>query len=488
MAKILSNKQGMKKNILYSTAYQMFNVLTPIITAPYLSRVLGADGIGIYSFTSSIQAYFILFATLGTMSYGTREISMNRDNPSTYSQLFWEIEIMTIVTSITALIAWLIMVAFCTENQVYYLILSLGIVAALFDVTWFFNGMEQFKITVLRNVVIKILGIICIFSFVKNHDDLAIYILIVSATTLCSSLALWLYLRRYLVKVNVRDFRFLHHFKETLVYFIPSIATSVYTVLDRTLIGVITKDNTENGYYQQAEKIIAVAKSIVFTAVNSVVGVRISYLFSEKKYAEIHTQIENSMNYIFFIGVGCCFGILAVAKNFVPLFFGPGYDNVVPLLYIFAPIIVIIGVSNCIGTHYYVPCGKRALSARFIVAGAVFNLSLNLVLIPKFQSYGAAIASVAAELLITYLYVAYSGDYGNLHLLFSTGFKKIIAGIIMAIPVYFLNYLEISRLLLILCQVLLGVIVYIIILIFLQDDWTMRIFSSVIKKIRIVRD
>lgn len=162
----------------------------------------------------------------------------------------------------------------------------------MFDITWFFNGIEQFKLTVIRNSAFKIIGIVLLFVFIKSKDDLLLYIFITAVTSLLSNVSLWPYMKRYIVKVDFRKLSFKRHFKETLVYFIPTIATSVYTVLDKTLLGLITSDVAQNGYYQQAEKIINLAKSVVFTAINSVVGVRNAYLFAEKDLMKFTRKLK----------------------------------------------------------------------------------------------------------------------------------------------------------------------------------------------------
>lgn len=475
---------SVKKNFIYSTSYQILNVLTPFITAPYISRVLGAEGIGIQSYTQSIQQYFLMFAALGTLSYGAREISMNRNDVYKRSKLFWEIELMTVSTSLLAVVGWVILILFSSKYKVYYTVLTIGIFASMFDISWFFEGIEQFKLEVIRNSFFKILGIICLFIFIKSPNDLLLYIFITTVSTLLSSLSLWPYMKRYLVKVNPREFVFKRHFRETLIYFIPTIATSIYTVLDKTLIGLITNSAAQNGYYQQAEKVINLAKSVVFTAINSVIGVRNSFLFAEKKYDEIHEKIKQSFNFIFFAGFACCFGIMGVAKTFVPLFFGPGYDAVVELLYIFSPIIIIIGISNCLGSQYYTPCGKRRQSANYLIVGSVVNLSLNLLLIPKFGAYGAAVASVAAETAITILYVKYSEGYGDVRLLINTGLKKLVAGIGMFAVVYPMNKILINPLILIVFEIVTGALLYGLLLLVLRDEWMCQIVKTVIFKVR----
>ncbi|MGN0180952.1 MAG: oligosaccharide flippase family protein, partial [Candidatus Ornithomonoglobus sp.] len=422
---------SVKKNFLYSTFYHILSLITPFITAPYIARVLGVGGVGIQSYTSSIQAYFTMFAVLGTSAYGSREIARERDNAYKRSKVFWEIELLTCITTSICLAAWFVLIYFSKEYRLYYLIWTISLVESAFNITWFFRGLEQFRLIVVRNTIFKLLGIAAIFLFVRSENDLWINILLSALSNILSSIAMWPYLKKWLVRVSIKDINIKPHFKETLVYFIPTIATSIYNVLDKTLIGLITHDSAENGYYQQAEKIITMAQTIVSTSIASVLGVRISYLFKQKKYEEIHRKIDNSANFILFMGIGCMFGVAGVAKNFVPLFYGPGYDNVEYLLYIFCPVIVIIGISNMLGSQYYNPVGKRAESAKYLIVGSCINLCLNLLLIPKYNSYGAAVATVAAETVIAVLYIRHSCGYMSFAMLARSGVKKLIAGIMM---------------------------------------------------------
>ena len=175
---------------------------------------------------------------------------------------------------------------------------------------------------------------------------------------------------------------------------------------------------------------------------------------------------------------------MGVAKTFVPLFFGPGYAPVVEIIYVFSPIIVIIGISDCLGSQYYNPIGKRKQSAKFLIVGSFVNLCLNLVLIPKFGAYGAAIASVIAESVISVLYVKFSEGYGRVRLLIETGAKKLIAGVGMFFVVYSMNRLHINSLILVFLEVIVGAVVYGLLLLFLRDEWIYEMFKSVIGKMR----
>lgn len=475
----------MKKNFVYSMFYQILDILLPIVMAPYLSRVLGADMVGVQSYTNAVQAYFLLFAAFGTQSYGAREISRNRDNVEAYSKLFWEIELMSMVTSMVALAAWIFLIALSPTYRIFYLVMIPNILGSMLNIAWFFNGLEKFKLTVMRNMFFRLAGFVLMFVFVREKSDVVIHVTIVSLINLLSSASLWFYIPKLTVKISPGELRIARHFKQTLIYFIPTIATSIYTVLDKTLIGLITKDSIQNGFYEQAENIIRVANKVTYTGINAVVGVRISYLFKENKIEEIHSRIENAMNFIFFMGVGCACGISAVARRLVPLYFGAGYEGVEYLLYVLCPVIVIIGVSNCMGSNYYTPSGRMAQSTKYLIAGSVVNLVMNLCLIPSLKATGAAIATIVAELTITVLFVRNSNNYMNLKLLVHIGWRKLLAGVCMLVIVSKLGaLLHMNELAAIMIQICVGAGVYISGLFILRDSWAMQYIRMAVNRVR----
>lgn len=477
------SEPSLKKNFALSTVYQVLLLLVPFITTPYVSRVLTADGVGIYSFTNSIQLYFSMFAALGTVSYGAREIARSRHNKQKRSKLFWEIETLTVITTIACLILWLVFIGIVRTNKIYYLILTLNLLATMLDISWFYTGMENLKYTVVPNSICKILGVIAIFTLVNSRDDLALYILILMMVMVLGNAAMWFYLPKFVERPDFKNINIAHHFKETLIYFIPTIATSVYTVLDKTLIGLITNNASENGYYEQATKIINMAKSLTFTSLNTLLGSRISLLFAQGEHEEIKQRINTSIDYIMFMGTGMCLGIIGVAPRFVPVFFGEGYDPVVQLLYYLSPLIMIIGISNCLGFQYYTPAGLRALSAKFIIAGSVVNLVLNILLIPSLNSFGAVIATLAAESVITILYMHYCNGFLSYGIIAERMWKKIIAGAVMLLCIRVLDPHISSNIVAVIIEVICGVIMYCLVLLLLKDSFIKvagEIFSNLI--------
>ena len=474
---------SIKKNYIYKLLFEMLAAVTPLITAPYIARVLGPDGVGVYSYSLSNMTYFTLFAALGTISYGTREIAQHRNNAEEYTKIFWEIEVLTLLTTTASLLVWGVVIYFSQEYKIYYIVLIPQLLAVAADISWFFTGLERISYTVVINSVCKILGIVSIFLFVKEKTDLYKYILIVCGTHFVGNLSMWAFLPKYLCRISHHSLSLRKHFKETLIYFIPAAATSVYTVLDKTLIGLITKNEFQNGYYEQATKIVTICKTVAFTAVNSVMRARMSFLFAEKRYEEIQRRLNDAMSYILFLGFGCVGGLLAISENLVPWFFGPGYEEVVPLMCFMCPLIVIIGVSNCLGAQYFTPSGQRKKSAKVVVIGAFINLCCNLLFIPKLLSVGAIIGSIVAELVITFLYVKMCGDYMTWQQLWTLSYKKVIAATIMFFAVKLVGTgSRMDYVLKIPLQIVSGVVVYFTLLLLMKDPLVKGTFVKVFCK------
>lgn len=481
------NQPSIRKNFIFRVCYEVLLLLTPLITTPYIARVLESDGLGIASYTGSMMTFFTMLAALGTPQYGMREIARNRDKPEKATRLFWEIELMTVITSLVCLAAWIVVCVFYTEYSPYLYALIPTLIGTMFDISWYFTAYEKVGYTVGRNAFFKILGIVLLFILIKKKSDLQLYIFLMSLTGMLSSLSMWSFLPKMLVKTDLRNLQLRKHFHETLIYFIPTIATSVYTILDKFLLGIIVNNNNINGYYDQAGKIYRIINALVFTALNAVMEARISYLFAQGKEEEIRQRIRRSMDFTMLLGFGGVFGIVGIAEVFVPVFWGPGWDAVEMLIYLMAPLTLIIGVSYCLGSLYYNPSGNRAQSARYIIVGACVNLVMNLMLIPRWDAVGAVIASLIAESTITVLYVRNCRGYLTAETLAAVIWKRLLAGGAMCMLVMALGRLPMtSAILKLTVQILSGAGFYTAALYLAKDEMLRELLGlipAVLKKI-----
>lgn len=474
---------SIRKNYIYSMLYQILSLITPLITAPYTARIFGADGTGIQSYTNSINSYFLLFAMLGVATYGQREVARHRDNQETCSKIFWEIVLMTFITTGICLIGWIVLICLAKEYTVYYAVLTITLLAEPFNISWFFGGQEQFKFVVLRNTFFRLAGIAVLFLFVREKDDLLLYMGLLASAGFLGNLTMWTYLPRFLVKVNPGELNIKRHFRETIIYFIPTIASSVYTVLDKTMIGMLTGSETENGYYEQATKIINIAKAMIYS-LNTVMSARMSYLFSVEKTEEIKAKLNRSFGFLMLIEIPVTLGIIGISENFVPWFFGDGYEKTIRLLQILSSLLVIVSISNCMGNQYLIPSGQQARGTKGILAGAGVNFLLNLLLIPWLASIGAAIASVAAEAVISIIYVHMSRGYAGWRMIWRNAWKRLIAGCTMLFVVSFIGRGYSGSIWITIVQVCAGGSIYFIMLYLEKDNMVKEFLREIQEKIR----
>ena len=475
-------KNSVKKNYIYNLMYQILVILLPLITAPYISRVLGAENIGIYSYTTSISAYFILFGSLGVSLYAQREIAFHQDNKKENTKTFIEIVLLRTITMFISIAVFCITFVLNGEYGYFYKVLIVELIAQCLDISWFFIGLEDFKKTVSRNLIIKFISVVSIFVLVKTPEDLNIYFWIYVLSVLIGNLSLWFYLPKYLVKVNVKELNIFKHLRPTLALFIPEIAIQVYTVLDKTMIGAIWEDKSEVGYYQQSEKIIKLLLTII-TSLGTVLLPRIASCFANNKKQEVFGYLKKSFNFVFILAFPMVFGIIAVADKFVPLFFGPGYDKVVILMSVISPIILFIGMSNVIGKQYLLPTKRQKQYTISVVTGAVVNLIMNSCLIWKFGALGASIGTVIAEFTVTLVQLIFVRKEFDIKGILKLSIKYIISSIIMFVACKLVGLFSVNDFVSIVLQVGVGTIVYILMLLVLKDKFTFDMINEVKNKV-----
>ncbi|MBR1801833.1 flippase [Candidatus Saccharibacteria bacterium] len=426
--------KSIKKNYIYNLCFQVLSIILPIITAPYLARVLGVEGVGTASFTLSIVAYFILFANLGIASFGQREIAMHQDDKKKYSKIFWDLSAYRLVVGALTTFAYLFLILFADKYQIIYGIMIVNLLGNVFDITWFFQGLEEYKFISMRNIAVKLLFAVSIFIFVRNPEDLNLYILLNGLSILISSLALWTRLPKLVEKPVIKAIRPFRYIKDTFIYFLPQIATTIYTVLDKTVLGLYDPSQTENGYYEQAYKIIQIATTVV-TSISVVMAPRFAFLYKKNNIVELKERLRKSMKFIFMTAVPFAFGISAIASLFVPWFFGEEYLQVIDIMQVFAPVILIIALSSAIGGQCLTPCGMRFQSALVLMLGAAVNFGANMILIPKFWSFGAVAGTLLAEVVVTAGYFILARKYMGTVQTFKDATKYFVAGILMYIVV-----------------------------------------------------
>lgn len=462
------SKKSVAKNYIFNLFYQILAMIIPLITTPYLSRVLGAENIGIYSYTLSITTYFILFGALGVGMYGQREIAYVQDNIQLRSKTFWEIFLMRCITLGTSLIIFYLI--FCIQGQYtfYYKILIMEIIANIIDVSWYFQGLEEFKKTIMRNTIIKFLSLFCIFILVNNQNDLYKYFIIYALSNLLGNFSLWMYMPKFICRVKIHELRIIKHLKPAIILLIPQIATQIYTVLDKTMIGVIVSDKSEVGFYEQAQKIIKLLMTVV-TSLGTVMMPRIANIYAKGDSKKMKDYMNNSFAFTMMIAFPLMFGIISVVNSFVPIFYGDGYDKVIILITIISPIVITMGLSNVLGTQYLLPTKQQGKYTISVLVGAIVNFFCNIFLIKICASIGASIASVIAEFSVVAVQFMLVRKEFKIIDVVKSSYKYIIASILMFVCSYVTGALISNNLISIVIQAIVSVCVYFTLLVILKD-------------------
>jgi len=461
-------KASVVKNYIYNMSYQLLAIIVPLITTPYISRVLGAEAIGIYSYTLSITTYFVLFGSLGIALYGQREIAFVQEDKTKRSKVFIEIMLLRLITLAISMIVFYCTFCLSGEYTTYYKIFLLEMIATAIDISWFFRGMENFKRTVIRNMIVKLISVVCIFVFVKTVDDLNIYCWIYVISNMIGNLSLWFYLPKLLNKVKIKSLQIGKHLKPTIGLFIPQMAVQIYTVLDKTMIGAMVVDKSEVGYYEQSQKIVKVLLTVA-TSLGTVMLPRIANTFAKGENEKIRKYMDTSFQFILFLVIPVMFGMIAVSSKFVPLFFGAGYDKVIILINIMSVILVAIGLSNVIGTQYLLPTKQQKKYTLSVTAGAIVNAILNYILIKSSASIGAAIATVIAEFTVTGMQLFLVRKQINIWNIVKISRNYWIAGAVMFAIVVTIGQFITNDMLSICMQGVIGILIYMGLLIILKD-------------------
>ncbi len=362
-------KPSLTVNYLFNLGYQLLIVLVPLIVTPYVSRVLGAEGIGAYSYAQSIVSCFALAAALGTAVHGQRVIAVARDDAAARTRIFWEIFCLRVAGVGTALAVYFLAAVPRSPHPLVWSLAAVELAAAAADSSWFFQGIEDFRRITVCSGAVKLVCTVGIFVFVKTAADLPVYILLYCCSLLLGNLSLWLFLPAQLGKTREK-LAPMRHLRPALALFLPQVAIYVYAVLDKT------------------------------TALGTVIIPRVANLWARQKHREIDALLNHSFRMILAIAFPAVAGIWLVADRFVPIYYGPGYAPVAMLLKIFVWIVLFAGISGVTGNQYMIPTGRENLYTRSVVLGAVLNVALNAVLIPCWQANGAALASAVAEFAI----------------------------------------------------------------------------------------
>jgi flippase wzx len=409
------------KNYLYNLSYQILTIILPIITVPYVTRIFTSEDLGNYGFYNSIVSYFSLFAMLGIGIYGTKQIAAARNVSST----FWNIYAIQLTASILALFVYVItLVSIPKMSGMVPIILGIVLLTKMIDISWLFTGKEDFKKITLRNTMVKVAGVISIFTFIKSSEDLYLYIFLIVIFDFLGQFVMWIPAKKFIKRPSFDTKIIKKNLHPIVLLFLPQVAISLYVVLDRTLLGLLGS-YSDVGIYEQGQKLTSILLTVV-SSLGAVMLPRVANLLSERKEKEAQNMVRFSFILYNLIIFPMIFGLIAINEIFVKLFLGQNFQDVKYVLYIIVFNIMFIGWTNILGYQVLVVRNKNKEFMLSTTIPAIVSVAVNIAVIPFFGYIGASITSVVVEFLVFAIQWYYSRNIINKNLLFNKDLAKII--------------------------------------------------------------
>lgn len=446
----MSNKRVFK-NYIYNASYEALILILPFLTASYISRVLGADGVGGSDYTASFAVVFAAFGKLGIDRYGSKHIAYKRDVKESRSETFWNIWCLQVISTAISTLFYIIFFITLGKSLKFLFFLQLPIVLSVFlDISWFYIGLENFKKIVVRNTLIRIISVILIFTFVKSYEDLNKYILITSLSSFFGCFTYWISLIKYVNKINFTKVNIRPYIKESLVYFLPQICIQLYTVADQIIVGSLTS-LTDVGYYSQSLKVPKMSLAFI-TSLSTVLMPTIANLYEKNNIAGIEKYLKRTLEITLCIGIFGASSMAAVSRQFVPLYFGKEFNLITPYMMIISLIAIIIPIGLVFTNQFIIPTSKNREYIIPIISAALVSLISNFTLIPIIGVSGAVATVILSELTATSLKIVLVKKYLNIASLFKGTYIYFLFGLVNFILVNIITFfLEITIFSLLLC-------------------------------------
>lgn len=460
---LLKKNKSVAKNAIYQTFYSVLATITPLITIPIVSREVGALNLGIFSYTLTVSHYFTVFAMLGIVNYGTRSIAEVIESKESLTKTFWSIYAIQFIMAVFCNIAYFIYLfifEYNNSNIHIFLLQSFWILGTLFDINWFFFGLEDFQVIVKRNILIKLGTIVSIFLFVnRDNNPLQTYTLIMAGGSLLSNIIILPLLKDKLFWYYPKFSEIKIHFIPVLILFLPIIAGMFFGSVDKIMLGNMSEYD-ELGYYYNADRVIYIPIGII-NGLSSVLFPHISSLVANNKRKECFIFISKSYDIVIWLGILLSFGIAGCAKEFVPLFFGSGFERCVDLIYVLVPVLIINVICIFYRMQYLVPFHYDKLYSKALIIGTIINIFLNFLLIPSYKAIGAAVATLIAQ--VGLMIVQFKEHKGiELSKWFIIFIKYIVIGFIMLVCMRCVSTLSCNNMINLLIEIIIGGIIYLL--------------------------
>jgi len=468
------------RNIFYTILNQFVTLLLPFIMIPYLARTLGVTSLGINSYAYSLASFFSIISIFGIQAYGSREIAYQKSNNNKKTEVFTNLLITKSIFTLLALVFYIVyIILFENSNVVYLYIYSIFILNTFFDVTWFYVGQEDFKTIALRNMFIKLTPAIGIFIFVKDANDLLIYILINLLISLLSNLYLFYSIKNFFdfKKINIKYLKY--YIKNSYPFFLSSIVIQVYAQLDRVLLGKLT-NIFQVSIYDQGQKLVIVILGFLST-ISIVMSPRMANLYNEKKNLQLKRYLQISIQSSLFFSVPAMFGIILIGKEFSDVFFGEKFVNIDKIVIFHSPMLIFTSLGMIFGSQLLTQIGKMKKYNIGLFLGACSSLLLNFILIPYYGALGSTISKVITEALVCIYFIYQAKNYFDYSKISKSLLKYFVASLVFYLVLNLIDF-STNTLLDLALKIVVATIIYATITLFLKDSFANRAFITILKK------
>lgn len=462
-------------NIFYNCASQLLAIIVPLITSPYISRVLGPQNLGVYSYIDSVSQIFAVVGALGLTNYGIREIAYVKNNKKERSNIFYELLILRVILLIFTFILYYWFMN-GTKYEVYSFYQLIWFVGSFGEIIWFYNGIEDFKTVVLRTSLVKTVCVILIFLFIKNPNDIWKYILIMGGCQVFGVLICYPSISKLVSGIDLKELHVFRHLKATVKIALPQIVILIYYQMDKVMLEYFTHDSALIAFYDQADKIVKIPVTAI-SAVSSVMLPRSSNLFVNNDSNALNESIRMTAKYTILLIMPMTLGIIAISYGFVPWFYGKGYDEVAPIIIALSPVIIARGLSSISSAQYLIPTKNTKYLTLSSVISAILNVIINYITIPVWGVYGAVLGTILAEFSVTIIQYYFMAKVINLKGLWKISFKYLLFAIIAVIPCYFIGIILEIHIYTTVIQIVCAIFVYLLLLVVTKDS-LLKILSN----------
>ena len=479
-------QERLQLNMIFNIISQIVTVLSPLIITPKLSRVFGADYLGVKGYTFSIVYYFAIFGVLGLDMYGQRKIAVEKEDLDKRSKTFWSVYLarFSLVLISTCLYVFFVLI-FSTnefEKKVFYCWL-IYLVREMINPVWFLQGIEKYRVLSIFGIVSQLSYVICSFTFINEKNALPLYIVLFTAIPLVVSLCYFPIVFKNVTFVRIRVTDMIKSVKGSIVYFVPTIATAVYSMVDKTMLGVFDSARISTGLYEAAEKLVKVALAIS-TASFTIMRTRMAFIYGKQERDLYNRNAKAFTSFSMMLCWPIMLGIMGITKDFVPVFFGNEFETVVGLSYVFALVVPCLTISGLLQAIYIFPFGKQKSMDFYYCIIVAVNVVMNLILINILGTIGAIIATVSAELLLAVILVINARKDGIVvgNILFCS-IKYVIAAASMYFVIRLVSRFVVMRAIYkVVLEFIIAVIVYFVMCIVLKDAFVTTQCAKIVRK------